>query len=201
MFLDEPPHDEQVDALHTADREEGGYVWNFTRLWGWRPELLERFVELRTGLMEASGLGERDWAVLVTATASELRDSYCSLAWGKKLAALVDAETAGQVLAGAEAPALSEREAALREWARQVVRDPNATSTAGVERLRAAGLDDREIFDATASLRSGSRSRRSTTRSAPHPTGSSPTPPPRPSGPRSTTAGRPRPSPPLPESG
>lgn len=150
MFLREAPESDERDATYASDVAAEGYVWNFTRLWAWRPELLERFVELRLGLMEASGLGDRDWAVLVTATATELRDSYCSLAWGQKLAALVDPETAGQVLAGADAPRLSEREAALREWARQVVRDPNATSAAGVERLRAAGLDDREIFDATA---------------------------------------------------
>ena len=35
------------------------------------------------------------------------------------------------------------------DWARQVVRDPNATTGDDVERLRAAGLGDR-IFEATA---------------------------------------------------
>lgn len=150
MFLREPAESEGRDATYASDVAADGYVWNFTRLWAWRPELLERFVELRTGLMDASGLGERDWAVLVTSTASELRDSYCSLAWGQKLAGLVDPETAGQVLAGADAPGLSDRDAALREWARQVVRDPNGTTAADVGRLRSAGLDDREIFDATA---------------------------------------------------
>ena len=42
------------------------------------------------------------------------------------------------------------REDALVRWCRQVVRDPNATTEADVDSLRQAGLDDREIFEATA---------------------------------------------------
>jgi alkylhydroperoxidase family enzyme len=51
---------------------------------------------------------------------------------------------------GGDDGALTERERALAEWGRQAVRDPNTTTTEDVERLRAAGLDDREIFEATA---------------------------------------------------
>lgn len=35
------------------------------------------------------------------------------------------------------------------DWSRQVVKDPNATTQADVDRLRKAGLSDREIFEAT----------------------------------------------------
>ena len=47
-------------------------------------------------------------------------------------------------------PALSEREQALAAWARRLLVDPNVTSADDVERLRSVGLDDREIFEATA---------------------------------------------------
>lgn len=100
--------------------------------------------------MGSSELTDRDWAVLVTATAAELNDSYCSLAWGARLAALTDDETAAQIIAGDPAPELSDRESALVSWARQVVRDPNATTEGQIARLREVGLDDREIFEATA---------------------------------------------------
>jgi alkylhydroperoxidase family enzyme len=86
----------------------------------------------------------------VTATAAERKDSYCSLAWGTRLATLIDDETAAQVIAGDRAPELSERESALAAWARGVVRDPNSTTENDVARLRAVGLDDGEIFEATA---------------------------------------------------
>lgn len=115
----------------------------------WR-ELTEAFAALRTGLMESSVLTDRDWAVLVTATVSQRNDSYCSLAWGPRLAEFSDDETAAQVLADEPAPALSEREAALADWARQVVRDPNETTRGDIARLRGVGLGDREIFEATA---------------------------------------------------
>ena len=135
--------------MYDEDRSEDGYVWNVTRLWAWRPDVQQAFVALRAGLMDASSLGERDWAVLVAATASQRNDSYCSLAWGAKLARLADAETAADVISGRPTPSLSPREAALAEWAGKVVDDPNATTEADVKGLRDAGLGDREIFEAT----------------------------------------------------
>jgi uncharacterized peroxidase-related enzyme len=149
MFLGEPPRSEETEAAFAEDREDDGYVHNYTRLWSWRPGLYDSFAALRAGLMDSSALTDRDWAVLVAATVSQLNDSYCSLAWGPRLAELSDVETAAQVLAGVPAPGLSDREVALVDWARQVVRDPNATTSDDVARLRDIGLGDREIFDAT----------------------------------------------------
>ena len=53
------------------------------------------------------------------------------------------------MISGETPDGLSPREAALAGWARQVVRDPNATTPEDVKSLRAAGLDDRAIFEAT----------------------------------------------------
>lgn len=148
-FLTDPPTSDAVAAAYEEDRASDGYVWNVTRLWNWRPDLAESFTEIRARLMETSALGDRDFAVLVASTAGALGDSYCSLAWGKKLAALTDGETAAAVVSGREAETLSERETALSAWARQIVRDPNATTPADVEALRRAGLGEKEIFEAT----------------------------------------------------
>lgn len=150
MFLGAPPATEATDTAFDEDREADGYVWNFTRLWGWRPDVYFSFAALRTLLTDASALTDRDRAVLVTATAAERNDSYCSLAWGTRLAALTDEVTAAQTIAGDPAPELSDREAVLAAWARQVVRDPNATTEGDIARLRDVGLSDREIFEATA---------------------------------------------------
>jgi uncharacterized peroxidase-related enzyme len=150
MFLGEPPASQATEAAYAADRDSDGYVGNVTRLWCWQPDLLTSFAALRANLMKNSALTDREWAVLVTSTAAECNDSYCSLAWGPRLAELTDDETAAQVIAGGRAPALSEREAALAAWARTVVRDPNATTSDDVVGLREVGLGDREIFEATA---------------------------------------------------
>jgi uncharacterized peroxidase-related enzyme len=148
-FLAEPPEDEATRRLHESDLSSDGYIGNTTRLWCWRPDTAEAFTALRAALSRASTLSEREFAVLVTATAAERGDSYCALAWGSRLARLVDDDTAALVLAGEVSPTLTEREAALADWARRVVRDPNATTRGDVERLRELGLDDREIFEAT----------------------------------------------------
>lgn len=149
MFLNDPPPSPQSDATYDANRESDGYVANFTRLWCWRPDLFKSFVDLRLALMGSTTLTDREQAIVVTATVSEFGDSYCSLAWGSKLAKLAGAETAGGVVAGDVPGELSEREAALCAWCRAVVRDPMTTMPEQVADLREAGFDDREIFEAT----------------------------------------------------
>ena len=90
----------------------------------------------------------RQRGILVTACASTLGDSYCALAWGKKLAGEASAELAGGVLRGDD-EALDPQERALATWARAVTRDPNGTTTSDVEALRSAGFDDGQIFAIT----------------------------------------------------
>jgi alkylhydroperoxidase family enzyme len=148
-FLDEPPASTDAERLYADDIESDGYVGNVSRLWCWRPDVYEGMAKLRGMVTEDSTLTDQEIAVLVTATASALRDSYCSFAWGSRLARLAGDETAAGVIASDDG-GLDERGRALAAWARQVVRDPNATTPGDVERLRAAGLSDREIFEATA---------------------------------------------------
>ncbi len=147
-FLAEPPQTDASRRLYESDLASDGYVGNLTRTWAWRPEVLEGFTALRGLLTEGSALTFEDYAVLVAATASAMGDAYCSLAWGSKLASLVDPATAAVVLRG-ETDGLNERQRALAEWARQVARDPNATTETQIESLRSIGLDDRSIFEAT----------------------------------------------------
>jgi uncharacterized peroxidase-related enzyme len=149
VFLEDPPESSDATAVYDSMRESDGYVANFLRVWCWRPELFMQFVDLRLKLMGSTTLSDREQAIVVAATVSEFGDSYCSLAWGSKLAKLAGDETAGGVIAGDVPAELSPREAALCDWCRAVVRDPMATTAGQVEALRAAGFDDREIFEAT----------------------------------------------------
>ena len=150
MFLQDPPETPEVARLYKSDLDDSGYVMNLSRLWAWRPEVGEAFSALRSLLMKDSALSRREFGVLVCATASSLGDSYCSLAWGKQLAAASDAAAAAAVLLDLPSKALTARELALASWARQVARNPNSTATQDVQSLREAGLSDREIFEATA---------------------------------------------------
>lgn len=150
MFLTDAPLTDDVRSVFDHANAEDGYVANHTRLWSWRPDLDQAFTELRAGLMRSSSLSDRERAIVVSAAASTLGDSYCSLAWGSRLAGLIGDEPASLVVKARDPDVLTARERALAQWVRKVARDPNATTQADVDALRAAGFGDREIFEATA---------------------------------------------------
>jgi uncharacterized peroxidase-related enzyme len=149
MFLSNPPASPANEALYARDVAEDGYVSNCVRLWGWRPDVCDAFMEVRKLLTERAGFSLRERAVLISASAANLGDSYCSLAWGTILAEESSPVTAAAVLRGDASADLTARESALAVWARRVVREPNETTAGDVDRLRAAGLTDEEIFNAT----------------------------------------------------
>lgn len=148
-FLEEPPATSQAQELHDEDLAESGYVWNVTRLWSYQPDTVKQLFELMSQAFRPSGLSFRQRGILVAATASTLGDSYCSFAWGGKLAGASDSTTAAGVLSGSDI-GLTDQEKALASWARRIVRDPNATTPADVQTLRESGLTDEQIFAVTA---------------------------------------------------
>jgi uncharacterized peroxidase-related enzyme len=150
MFLQVPADSEASSRLYKSDLEQQGFVMNLSRLWAWRPEVCEAFSALRGLLTTQSSLSDRELAVIVCATAASLGDSYCALAWGKKLAAASDASAAAAVLQDLDSDGLTPRDQALSAWARKVAGNPNATTPEDVEALRAVGFSEREIFEATA---------------------------------------------------
>jgi uncharacterized peroxidase-related enzyme len=149
MHLAEPPSTPEQEAAYQSDRDGSGYVPNFTRLWCWRPDMLESFAATRELLLSESALTPADVAVIVTAAVTARSDSYCALAWGRRLSKGLDERAAVAVITGDDA-ILGERHRALARWARLVVADPNSTDSGDVDELRAVGLDDRQIFEATA---------------------------------------------------
>ena len=148
-FLEEPPDSPEARELFDEDLLDDGFVWNVSRLWAHQPVILKQLFALMSDAFRASGLSFRQRGILVTAAASTLGDSYCSLAWGGKLAKASDAALAAGVLTGSDA-GLTEQEKAMAGWVRKVARDPNATTPADIQALRDCGLDDEQIFAITA---------------------------------------------------
>jgi len=149
MFIDVPAPSAAISAHYDNNAKSQGFVMNLARAWAWRPDVFEGFAALRNQLTSQSTLSKREQAVIVCATAAELGDSYCSLAWGKTLTQEAGADAAAAVIGGSDGETLTVRDRALAGWARKVVADPNSTSQADVDRLREAGFSDREIFEAT----------------------------------------------------
>jgi uncharacterized peroxidase-related enzyme len=148
-FLQEPPISQEAQALFDEDLADDGYVMNVTRLWAHQPDTMNRLFELMSQAFAPSDLNFRQRGILVVATVSTLGDSYCSLAWSGKLSRKSGPEVAVDVLNGSDA-GLTDQEKAMAEWARKVIKDPNATTPADVQALRDCGFDDRQIFAITA---------------------------------------------------
>jgi uncharacterized peroxidase-related enzyme len=147
-FLEPPELTPEAQALLADDLEELGFVMNVSKLWTHQPAELDALFELMGNAVRPAALSFRQRGVLVTACASALGDSYCSLAWGKKLAGDAGAEFAASVLRGDD-ELLDGSERALARWARHVARDPNSITMADVALLRGAGFGDTEIFAIT----------------------------------------------------
>lgn len=153
-FLSEPQPSAAVEAMYAADRQTNGYVMHLRRVWAHVPEAHEAWMALTAAGAGAARMTLRMRGVAISALASELGDSYCSYAWGNRLASATDPGTAAAVLRGEEAgpagAALDAAERAVAAWARRLVRDPNGTTPADVAALRSAGFDDRAIAGLTA---------------------------------------------------
>jgi alkylhydroperoxidase family enzyme len=121
---------------------------NVSRLWSYQPTTVTELFDLMGHSLTGSGLSPRQRGILVCAAASTLRDSYCSIAWGSKLSKTASPDIAAGVLSHND-DELAEDEKVLADWARKVVRDPNATSEADLQMLREAGFEDSQIFAMT----------------------------------------------------
>jgi len=135
-------------AYVNEDVEDLGYVMNGSRVWAHLPAEVDALFALMGRAKSIASLSMRQRAILVTATASTMGDSYCSLAWGQKLSTAADPDLAASVLAGTDAD-LTPAETALAAWARRVASDPNATTDSDLDALRDAGYDDPQILAIT----------------------------------------------------
>lgn len=147
-FLRTPPESAAAQSLFDEDETELGYVMNVTRLWAYQPETVTALFGVMRQSISGADFNPRLRGILVAAAASAREDSYCSLAWGSKLAAAASPAVAASVIRSDDGE-LSGAERAMAAWVRTVVRDPNAATSDDIEGLRSAGFDDGQIFSMT----------------------------------------------------
>ena len=93
-------HTPEAQRLFDDDLKGVGYVTNVSRLWAHLPAALTASSDLMGETTRAGSLSFAQRAVLVTAAASAVGDSYCSMAWGKKLAEATSPDVAAAVIRG-----------------------------------------------------------------------------------------------------
>lgn len=147
-FLEEPAPSAGQKKLYAEDLADDGYVWNLTRVWAHQPEAHEQLMRLFALTADAAGLSPRDKAMIVIAQAAAVGDSYCAVAWGKRLTDWSDPPTAIAALTGSDEP-FSEREQALAAWARTIARSPGSSGPDDIQRLRDAGFQEPQIMALT----------------------------------------------------
>jgi len=148
-FLAVPELSADVQRLYDDDVGQFGFVMSLSRMWAHQPAIHDGLFDLMGQAVRAGSLTFRQRAILVVACASTLGDSCCSLAWGRRLSGVADADLAGSVLRGDD-NALDPTERTLARWARKMTRHPNGTQAADVQELRDAGYDDGQIVAITA---------------------------------------------------
>lgn len=141
--------DADVAAIYDRLRHALGYVPNYGRQFSHRPPVFDGWLQLITAIR--STMDPRRYELATLAAALRRRSSYCSLAHGEKLLGL--GSMPDEVVALARDPAaagLGEEERAVFDYAAKVASDPASVGQADVDRLRAVGLSDAEIFDVAA---------------------------------------------------
>jgi uncharacterized peroxidase-related enzyme len=140
--------DGETAAMYRRQQAAWGYVPNYAKVFGHRPEVMVRWGALLAEIKRP--MDKRRLELATFAAAHELRSSACVLAHGR---ALGEFFAEAEVVAIAEdrtAGVLDEAERAIVAFSRKVARDAAAIEAGDVAALAAHGLDAAEIFDVAA---------------------------------------------------
>ena len=144
---DELPDDLRERVGEIARRS--GFVPNIFRALGHRPAELRAFLDYHDALMNRSGgLSKAERELVVVATSGANHCTYCIVAHGAILRIRAkDPRLADQVAANPWHAPLGDRARAIADLALALARTPELFGDADIDRARAAGLTDDEIWD------------------------------------------------------
>lgn len=135
----------EVAAFYADDRTDLGYVAPHTQAMALNVEALAAFEQL-TGVI-ASGMGMRRYELVTLAASKACKSQHCRLAHGRKSLGYFAPDELVAIARNHHDAGLSEAEVAVMDFAERVSTDSSAMTDADSQRLRDAGLSDREIVD------------------------------------------------------
>jgi uncharacterized peroxidase-related enzyme len=132
-----------------AIAEKSGFVPNIFRALGHRPAELRAFLDYHDALMDRSdGLSKAEREMVVVATSGANHCPYCVVAHGAILRIRSrDPQLADRLAANPWRAELDERARAIVDLALALARKPELFGEADLEKARAAGLTEDEIWD------------------------------------------------------
>ena len=138
-----------VAQMFETDRAMAGQVRNLAKALSVAPEIYAAWMALNGSIKARMDL--RRYELATVAAARRLRSSYCALEHGSVLLnQFLEAEQLEAIMADHHAAELDEVDVAVMDFADKVAVDASSISESDVERLRALGLTDSEIFDVAA---------------------------------------------------
>jgi len=152
-FIDTIPDSEITDeirAMYARQESFWGFVPNYARVFSWRPELMLLWANLQNGIKR--NMDKRRFELVTFAAAHTQRSTLCSLAHGRALTQFFSKEDVQLMAQGAAPASLSAAEAEMMAFARKVARGAYLVTRADVDRLKAHGFSDAEIFDIAAAV-------------------------------------------------
>jgi uncharacterized peroxidase-related enzyme len=144
----------EAAAMYEEDRTARGEVMNLTRAFSLRPDVFRAWQTLAAAVRTTMDL--RRYELATIAAARRLRSSYCVLAHGSLIAdTLMEPELVRAIVSDHHTAGLDDVDVAIMDLADKIADDATTVTQADVDRLRALGLSDPEIFDivSTAALR------------------------------------------------
>lgn len=138
----------EVLAMYQRQQAHFGYLPNYARAFSHRPDVMASWAALLATIRRH--VEPRRFELATLAAAQALGNAYCSLAHGKVLVELLGEAEARAIAAGDGGNTLTAAERAMMAFARQVARDAGSVTAGDVERLRAHGFADAEVFDIVA---------------------------------------------------
>ena len=150
MWLVEPVADEKVEPslreAYEEDLAKDGYIWNTSRVWSHRPEMLANWKQLFKPIR--SHLRLRTYELVTLAAAHAMGCVYCMLAHGSVLRKNgFSAEQVIAILDDFHNAGLPPQEVHMIEYADKISRDSKTISQTDIDVLRADGLTDQQITD------------------------------------------------------
>jgi uncharacterized peroxidase-related enzyme len=151
-FIEEIGDDDATGAaaeLFAADRAEGGYVRNDSRVLAHRPKIAEAWAGLAGSVKKT--MDPRRYELATLAAARRLRSSYCMLAHAEIVREKFLAEDALRAIVRDQRSAdLDRTDVAVMDFAEKIVADATSITQQDIDRLRELGLTDGEIFEVAA---------------------------------------------------
>lgn len=151
-FIKTIPADVATGAAHDMYRRQEdhwGYVPNYAKVFSHRPEVMARWGRLLAEIRRP--VDEYRFELVTFVVARILKHSACSLAHGSKLADMIGIESVIALADGRESDVLSEADAAIVGFARNIAIDAGKITSGQVEALKVRhGLGDEDIFDIAA---------------------------------------------------